>query len=197
MKTWSRVVYAQFGRTLRLGYGSAKPSSPIYNFVSESRSTTGKWQGISLRVQKYAEEFHSGLVQRSETWRLCAALAKPSDVKRRTITLHSRHGPLVKLFWFNQESRRQSQLLPQSFWKALQDALGRMPNLEALHLSDNTFSNSWVLNPERFSFQLSDAKLRFAWDDFTVSFLQSQRKLRILQIIDQMDDVASNFWHVH
>jgi len=108
----------------------------------------------------------------------------------RTIILQSRYGPFVRLFWFNQESRRQSQNLPQSFWKALQDALNRMPNLEVLHLSDNTFSNSWVLSPERFSFQLSEAKLRFAWDDYTVSFLQSQRKLRVLQITDQMDDVV-------
>lgn len=107
----------------------------------------------------------------------------------RTIILQSRHGPFVRLFWFNPESRRQPQNLPQSFWKTLQDALSRMPNIEALHLSDNTFSNSWVLNPERFSFQLSEAKLRFAWDDYTVSFLQSQRKLCVLQIIDQMDDV--------
>jgi len=108
----------------------------------------------------------------------------------RTVILQSRYGPFVRLFWFNQESRRQSQNLPQSFWKALQDALNRMPNLEVLHLFDNTFSNSWVLNPERFSFQLSEAKLRFAWDDYTVRFLQSQRKLRVLQIIDQMDDVV-------
>ena len=108
----------------------------------------------------------------------------------RTIILQSRHGPFVRLFWFNQESRRQSQNLPQSFWRTLQDALSRMPNIEALHLSDNTFSNSWVLSPERFSFQLSEAKLRFAWDDYTVSFLQSQRKLCVLQIIDQMDDVV-------
>ncbi|KIL61922.1 hypothetical protein M378DRAFT_13243 [Amanita muscaria Koide BX008] len=108
----------------------------------------------------------------------------------RTIILQSRYGPFVRLFWFNQESRRQSQTLPHSFWVAIQDALSRMSNLDALHLSDNTFSNSWILDPEHFTFQLSEAKLRFAWDEYTVNFLQNQHRLRVLQLIDQMDDVV-------
>ncbi|PFH53270.1 hypothetical protein AMATHDRAFT_55015 [Amanita thiersii Skay4041] len=108
----------------------------------------------------------------------------------RAVILQSRYGSYVRVFWFTQESRRQPQHLSNTFWTALQDSLSRMPNLEILHLSDSTFNNSWILDPSRLKFQLHEAKLRLPWDRHLVNFLQSQRKLRVLQIIDQMDDVV-------
>ncbi|KAF8636221.1 hypothetical protein AX17_003707 [Amanita inopinata Kibby_2008] len=109
----------------------------------------------------------------------------------RTVIMQSRYGPLVRHFRFNQESRRQQQNLPRNYWAMVQDALSQMSNLETLQLFDSTFANSWVLEPERISFRLTEAKLRFSWDENVVNFLHSQPKLRVLQIIEPMDEVQS------
>lgn len=64
-----------------------------------------------------------------------------------------------------------------------------MHNLEYLLLQDVTYSNTWIFDPSEIKFQLRDARLRFMWDAHMVEFLQSQRKLRLLNISENLADL--------
>ena len=104
-----------------------------------------------------------------------------------TIATQERFGCLVRSIYLYQDTRRQT-LLPRQFWVTVQGALTRMHNLEFLFICDPSFSNSWILDPTKIKFQLREAKLRFTWDTRLVKFLESQKKLRLLQNFDGSED---------
>ncbi|KDQ51533.1 hypothetical protein JAAARDRAFT_503694 [Jaapia argillacea MUCL 33604] len=95
-------------------------------------------------------------------------------------------GSYVRSLFIYQDDRLYSRRpIPDTFWKVLQRALGSMPNLEHLLIFDPTLSHSWVLNdPGNITFQLREAKFRLAWDEHTVAFFETQRKLTFLQCSD-------------
>lgn len=109
----------------------------------------------------------------------------------RTLISQERLAAHVRIFYFTPEIRRIPITLGPPFWKALQEALIAMHNLENLLITDATFSNTWIFDPDKIKFQLREVKLRFAWDANIIRFLQSQHKLRTIQFHDQMDEPLS------
>ncbi|KAG5643828.1 hypothetical protein DXG03_009605 [Asterophora parasitica] len=103
----------------------------------------------------------------------------------RTVGQDKRLALLVRKFSFSYESRRPA--LPRLFWLGVQAALNQMHNLESLSIYDNTLSNTWILDPTDFKFQLKDANLRFKWDTHFVRFLESQPEIQRLQTIDHFE----------
>lgn len=103
----------------------------------------------------------------------------------RTLINHERLALLVHTFWFIHEARRPV-ILGQPFWLSIKSALSHMHNLECLVLFDTSFSNTWVFDPLQIKFQLREAKLRFTWDASLVDFLESQTKIGVLTVFDNM-----------
>lgn len=88
---------------------------------------------------------------------------------------------------------RGRMVIGQGFWAALHGALGTMRNLEHLVLFDPSYANSWVLNglgntedvegeDELAGRKVTEAKLRFAWDEHVLHFFQRQRRLAVAQL---------------
>ncbi|OBZ71087.1 hypothetical protein A0H81_08944 [Grifola frondosa] len=98
----------------------------------------------------------------------------------------------VRRLWIYQDTRRssrnQSVPLPPHFWRAIQDALAHMDNLEGLLIHDPSGSNTWVLNSPDFRFQLREASFHLIWDANMVAFLETQHKLRSLSTMDAAEE---------
>lgn len=109
----------------------------------------------------------------------------------RTLIAQDRLASLVKVFWFNQDNRRTATLLGPAFWEAIHGALTKMRNLENLLLFDHGYSNTWIFDPTQIHFQLLEAKLRFAWDMNVVRFLESQKRLQVFHLYDQMEEIGA------
>ncbi|EMD39481.1 hypothetical protein CERSUDRAFT_121752 [Gelatoporia subvermispora B] len=105
------------------------------------------------------------------------------------ITHNGARGTYVRRFWFCPDLRR-SRPFPSQFWQAVQVALTKMDYLEYLVLNDPTGSNTWVLTPGHFKFELHDASFNLKWDENLVAFLATQHKLRVLSTLDSLDGEA-------
>lgn len=107
----------------------------------------------------------------------------------QSLSSQERLGLHVRSFYIYQDPRRMPRgALPPQFWQAVQAALFKMQNLETLFVSDPTFSNTWILDPAHIKFQLREAKLPLQWDKYMVHFLESQSRLRSLQVADGVVD---------
>lgn len=105
----------------------------------------------------------------------------------------SHRGRYVQRFYFYfdiRQLRSRTASLPVLFWECVRDSLALMPNLQELCLSDPTYTNTWILDPLKNTFQLKVAKLSFGWDAHMVAFLQEQSELRILQVRECFADQA-------
>ena len=86
----------------------------------------------------------------------------------------------VRMFYVWQGSRSRGPL-PEAFWRLIKTVLSRMENLEELYLYDDSYSNSWIFdNP--FPFKLREVTLFFQWDQRVVGFLDTQDRLKYLQL---------------
>lgn len=108
----------------------------------------------------------------------------------RSIVNNPRLGPHVHCFGFQQDDRLRNVPvnLGRDFWGLIQGALVTMSNLEILHLLDASFSNSWLLDFPTTPFLLKHLDIRFSWDKHIVSFIDSQKELRILHAYDPGDE---------
>ncbi|KAJ2918724.1 hypothetical protein MD484_g1697, partial [Candolleomyces efflorescens] len=106
----------------------------------------------------------------------------------KTVVDSDRHGSLVRVFYLYVDwgNRGRQPPLPRTFWVFVQNALKRMPNLEKLIIYDPGLVNTWIFDCPDFPFQLLELKLRFHWDSNLVRFLQSQRKLILLNQIGKV-----------
>lgn len=99
-------------------------------------------------------------------------------------------GHHIRRFWFWHETRRGGRipLLPDHFWTAIQKALSCMTDLEDLTIVDPSLTNTWILDPECVKFQLVSARIHLAWDANLVAFLNTQTRLRSLQVAAPPDE---------
>lgn len=117
------------------------------------------------------------------------ALSEPQQTIDGCCTLiqNGRLAQHVRGFWFNPDARTCSSL-EHDFWGMIRRALIACQNMEALLISDPTFTNTWVLDCPEFTFRLREAKLRFVYDENIIHFLESQPAIRMLHIYDFADD---------
>ncbi|KAI9068735.1 hypothetical protein FKP32DRAFT_1561039 [Trametes sanguinea] len=97
--------------------------------------------------------------------------------------------PYVKRMVIYQDPRRANArnnlaAAPLQFWLAIQHALTKTVNLESLYIHDPVCSHSWIVDHQDIKFQLRETTLRLPWDSHVVSFLETQKKLLALVLLD-------------
>jgi len=114
-------------------------------------------------------------------------LGDPDAVYRvcKSIVSKNHLGPHVRTFFiYHDQQRPQQRAYPPLFWDAVHSALAKMPNLDTVLIYDPTISNTWIFDPNHVKFQLREAKLHLVWDARIVHFLETQKKLRSLQVLN-------------
>ncbi|TFK68402.1 hypothetical protein BDN72DRAFT_841785 [Pluteus cervinus] len=115
-------------------------------------------------------------------------LACQTILRRPQLGLH------VRTFCHHPEPRRFPHL-PQAFWLLISKVLCCMKNLDCLMLSDDaTFSHTWVLlappdsGCDGLPSQIRDIKLKMAWDNNVLKFIQHQSKVNQFRVYSPFDD---------
>ncbi|KZT22848.1 hypothetical protein NEOLEDRAFT_1171126 [Neolentinus lepideus HHB14362 ss-1] len=93
---------------------------------------------------------------------------------------------LVKCLWIYVDTRRTQHrsALPHQYWLAVRRALEQMSELQSLVFFDSTLQSTWVIDPANIPFHLIDAKIKLRWDFTLARFLENQKSLQQLHIVD-------------
>ena len=115
------------------------------------------------------------------------------NMMRSLLSLDHARTSYVRRLCVYQDRRTNRGTWTQGHWRAIQNILLRLVNLETVYVFDEAYSNSWIFDVNEIRFQLREANLGLSWDSALVSFLESQHELRTLyiQAPDEEDNARS------
>lgn len=78
----------------------------------------------------------------------------------------------------------------RDYWDIVRSALANMHNLDYLHMTDPTFTNSWVLCPtNNWTMRPTEVRINLPWDENVAAFLEPQDRLEVLCIAEVPENI--------